>query len=382
MGASDPTRWFSPAELAVSADYHRAVARLRGARWLAEAGVPLAFLAFGLADRLVRPYPQAMWADRALAVALALELAAVPHRALLGGWEERAHDRHLRGAALRAASAERSPATWGRCLLVAACSALVRVLCATAVLVAGLALMRGTPWWPLLVAAVAGAVLLLGGAVYPVVAAPFADRALPLRDDAVQHRIGTLAVRAGLRPPAVLVSSAEAVLGEGAYIAGLGRARRLVLSARVLDGPSSGVDAVVAHELSHLALRHQRRALLAAGGVLAGQVALLWLAASRASADLAPADARLLPLLVLVVLVSGAGGRLALAWHSRAQERQADASAVELLGGPDAMRSHLRRVVVDGGADLQPTAWRRLLSTHPAPADRLAALGWSPLRTS
>jgi Zn-dependent protease with chaperone function len=153
----------------------------------------------------------------------------------------------------------------------------------------------------------------------------------------------------------------------------LGRARRLVLSAHVLDGPRSGLDAVVAHELSHVSLRHPRRAVLASGLVLAAQVAVLWLATTWAPAELAPADARLLPLLVLVVLLSGAVGRLALAWYSRLQERQADASAVELLGGAEPVLRHLRRIVVDAGADLQPTAWRRLLSSHPPPAERLAA---------
>jgi Zn-dependent protease with chaperone function len=369
---SDPASFFSPAELALSCDHHRAVARVRAARWLAEVSVPLAFVLLGVAERLVRPYPPAMWADRALTVAFALELAAVPHRSLLGGWEERIHDRHAHAAAA-GARPELPPASWGRCVLVAGCSALLRVLCASAVLVAGLVLMRATPWWPLLAAAVAGGVLLVGGAVYPVVAAPLTDRAVPLRDVDLERRIGALATRAGLRPPTVLVSTAEAVLGEGAYVAGLGRARRLVLSARVLDGPASGVDAVVAHELSHLSLRHQRRAFLATGLVLVAQVVLLWLATALAPAELAPGDAQLLPVLVLVVLVSGAAGRLALAGYSRSQEREADASAVELLGGADAVLGHLRRVVVDAGADLQPTAWRRLLSSHPPPAERLAA---------
>jgi STE24 endopeptidase len=267
----------------------------------------------------------------------------------------------------------------GRCLLVAGCASLVRLVAATTLVVAGFALVRGTPWWPVLVGVAAGAALVLAGALYPLVAAPLVDRAVPLADAALDARITALADRAGLGRVTVLVARSDTARGEGAYIAGFGPARRLVLSAGVLHGPASGVDAVVAHELGHWSLRHQRHALALTGLVLASQLALVWLVTVRGAPLAAtPADARLLPLVLLVALVAGAAGRLLLAARSRHHERAADAFASALLHDPAAVSAHLRRVVLDAGADLQPTAWRRLLSSHPPPAERLAAASSAP----
>ena len=181
---------------------------------------------------------------------------------------------------------------------------------------------------------------------------------LPLR-----RRLDGLAARAG-RPAPLLVS----VSGEdaNAVVVATGRGAAVLLSRAMLDGPARELDAVLAHELAHLA----RRDPLLVASLLAGGAVLFSVALAAATGD-ASLGARLarfgpheemlphLSLLLGTALVAIAVGlRQRLEWS-------ADAGAAVLLDEPESLILALRA----RRRQLGPGPGRRALDT------RLARLG-------
>ncbi len=370
---SDAAAWFSAAELAASAAYHGALARVRLVRGAVALAVPLAFVVFGLAEHLVRSYPPHLWVDRTLVVLVALEGVALPPRLGIDLWEQRVHRGH------------RGPTTGAVPSAVAivarvAGMAVVRLVLGGLALLVAMAVVRATPWWPPLLWAVMVAVMVAVVGLYPVVVAPLVDRVMPVGDPAVAAHIAAVAGQAGVVEPLVLVAVGESAAGDGAYVAGLGPTRRLVLSSTVLAAGPVDTDPVVAHEAAHWSLHHHRRSCAAMATVLAALLALSWLVgrdgaavAGLATGSEGTADPRLLPLLAVALVAGGGLASLVLAAQSRAHERQADAVARAVIGDPSRLVGHLHRVLVRAEVDLAPTRWRALWASHPPPAERLAA---------
>ncbi|MEZ5342725.1 MAG: M48 family metalloprotease [Acidimicrobiales bacterium] len=126
------------------------------------------------------------------------------------------------------------------------------------------------------------------------------------------------------------------------------------LSEGLTRQPSSVRHWVVAHELVHLVKHH-------------GLVLRVW---------------SVLVLLILLVttwrlglvagVVVGPSGLLVHRWLGRAFERQADIEACRRVPRPDIRDLHAMLVTTPG--DLAPSRFRRLMATHPAPAERLELL--------
>jgi Zn-dependent protease with chaperone function len=63
---------------------------------------------------------------------------------------------------------------------------------------------------------------------------------------------------------------------------------------------------------------------------------------------------------------------LVTSWLSRADERQADIYALDVLGDPDAFSQVFRRLAETNKSDVDPSTWKRLNASHPPIAERLA----------
>ena len=328
--------------------------------------------AAGLGALTTRVLADAAWTDRALAMALVLEATRVPHRLVIDGWVE--------VVAPRRQGSSPSPALF---VLSFVGLAVVRLMLCSALLVAAVAVMRSTPWWPLALWALGMGAMGLVGAAYPLVLASLVDRAVPLSNPALRAELEALAQRAGVALPRVLVA-ANPSLGEGAYVAGIGRSRALVMGAQLALGPQSLRRAVLAHELGHCKLRHQRASLVGWAASAAALVGVLWLLSTVEAASAVGAvdlvDPRALPLWLVAGGAVGLASRVLLAALSRAHERAADGFAVALLGERRTLLDHLRRHLVASGGELDPHGLRRLVATHPQPAERLDFLG-APART-
>ncbi|MEA3217036.1 MAG: endopeptidase, partial [Acidimicrobiia bacterium] len=239
--------WFTEEQLARSRAHHRHRGVLLAARDVASLVIPLAFLLGSVADRLLADNGRGHWAAGTLVVVVALEMASVPHRLVLDGAEELRPDP---GLGERPRTVKFVPSFVGVTLARLTTVALVAII--------GLAVVRRTSWWPLTIWLTALGASVAWAWLGPVVLGPVVDRPVPLDRDDQRARLADLARRAGVPLARVLVARPGITAGEGAYVTGLRRSRRLVIDGGALHGPASEVEVLVAHELGHWRLRHWR----------------------------------------------------------------------------------------------------------------------------
>jgi STE24 endopeptidase len=367
-------RYFTPQEIARG----RAYTRGRNVLALAGLGLRLAVLALLVFTPLSAALRDAAlaagrrpWAAALLyaALALALLLAARFPLALYGGFlRERAWGMatqsfagwladYVKGALLLAAIV--LPAASGLWALIRAAP-------------------RGWPW------VAAGATALLAAALTflaPVVIDPLFHSFRPLRDPALEGDVRALAARAGLPVDQVLEADASRrTTKTNAYFTGLGGTRRIVLyDTLVRAAPADEVRMVVAHEMGHWRHHHIWKGigLGAAAGLLAWAIAawvLRWAAARPAFRLAGPGDLAGLALILLVLAVLDAATLPLQNAVSRAFEREADRTSLELTGDPGAFirgEITLARTNLADVAPPRPMVW--LLYTHPPVLERIAA---------
>ena len=178
-----------------------------------------------------------------------------------------------------------------------------------------------------------------------------------------------------------VVQSSRTSKALNAYLDGLGPSRELVLFDTLLsEATPAEVQAVVAHELGHLA--HQSTLQVYLLGAL-GLTLLLWLfsVTLRVGARLlnltGPGDVGTLPVLGLTALLVF---NLALPLsnlRSRRQELAADREALVLTGDPGAFISLQVKLARRNKADVAPSPWTKLwLFSHPPISERIAQALW------
>jgi STE24 endopeptidase len=372
--------WFTREQVAASERMHRPARRARAIGELVDLAVPVLFVVAGWGPLLAGGASGRTWVVGALAVVVALELAAWPVRAVLDGWVELGADGRGPG---RTAVGAGSVGVFLCSFLVLALGRLVMAALAT---VGALVVVRSSAWWPLWLwlALVGGAAA--WGVVHPFVAVGLVGGRGPVPPELpLVQRVEAIAGRAGLSGRAALsgrsgservvdivrVASERVGAGEGAQLVGIGRGRRLILERSVATGDPADLDVVVAHELGHWRLHHNRAALARLAVMTGPLLGGLWLVARWANLD--PGDPGSLPLLFLVAGLLAVPVRLVSARASRREEGRADAYAAVIVG-PATVAEHLRRHVLEVGADLAPGRWDRLFGGHPPPATRLDAL--------
>jgi len=238
-------------------------------------------------------------------------------------------------------------------------------------------------WWIPAWAGVAAAGVVTAWAA-PVMLLPLFSRFAPLPDGALRARLLALAARAGV--PALGVfewRTSDRTSRANAALAGIGRTRRIILSDTLLsDYRPEEVEAVLAHEVAHHVNHDIWKGLAvdAAAGLaafLAADAALR--AATGAGLTQGLSDPAGLPVAGLAIT--------AVAWLtspfqnavSRAHERSADRSALELTGNVDAFVSAMRRLGARNLAEESPALLARLFfHTHPPIDERIAfAAAWA-----
>jgi Zn-dependent protease with chaperone function len=329
---ADPADWFEPDELAAARRVADRLARIRAARWSIATAALATVAGTGAARRLLDAAGVDAWVARLVLVVAGLEALSLLWDPLLDALADRVEGRpRHRVAAGTAAGAGASLA---------------------AGLGAGLAVgwaVRATPrWWWLAGWALAVAAGVVAGLAEPVVAGRLRGW------------------RPGPDGTAVTPAGAVGRPGHGAAVVGIGPGRRLVVDEEVAAGPAEVLAAVLAHERAHW--RHHDPLVQGAAAAVAGLAGAAVLGAVFASADLL--DPAALPALLLAARVVAVAAAVPLAALSRALERRADAEAAAELGDPAPLAAATRLLATD----LDPGPLRRLLSGHPPPADRLAAL--------
>ena len=235
--------------------------------------------------------------------------------------------------------------------------------------------------WPVIVATVAAALVLILSFVAPVVLEPLFNRFSPLGDRELSSRLKELSVSARVPVERILVADASRRTRRlNAYVSGLGRTRRLVLFDTLLAsaGPRE-VELVVAHELGHRRRKHGAKGTLlgmvgAASFVIVLWALLQWSALRSALGVTSVGDPRIVPFVLLLGSVVGLLASPLGASLSRRWERDADAFSLELtreLGTFEATHRRLARANLSALAP--PRSFYLAWFSHPTPPERIAA---------
>jgi STE24 endopeptidase len=247
--------------------------------------------------------------------------------------------------------------------------------------------MRSTDLWWLLGGIVFAVLSITFGVLFPVVISPLFNKYTPLEEGELRTAILETARKAGADIDEVLVEdSSKRDTRPNAYVAGIGKVRRVVLFDNMLRYPQEAIVSVIAHEIGHWKLRHIARIIpfaflltlasfVALGVVLTNHTVLGWAGVDSIG------DPGSLPLFLLAFTIVSKATSLGSAWYSRARERQADLFSYDLLGSPAELRGFFHDVSVENLMDLRPTTWRRLKASHPPMAERMAmADAWASAR--
>lgn len=232
----------------------------------------------------------------------------------------------------------------------------------------------GRRWWmPASALVVAFAVTITS--VAPVVLDPIFNKFTPVRDAQTRQDVLELAREAGVDVGEVLVMDASRrTTAANAYVAGLGRTKRVVLYDTLLeDFTREEVRLVVAHELAHVHYTDVPKgllwvALVAPIGMFAVAVGTRRLAPYGGDVDPSAAiPALALSLAILMPLVTTVSNQL-----SRRVEARADSYALQLTGAPRPFIGFERRIAIKNVSDPDPPAWQTsLLATHPSTIERI-----------
>ena len=243
-------------------------------------------------------------------------------------------------------------------------------------------LLRRRRWWlPAAAVVVAFGAAITYGA--PVVVDPLFNEFEELPEGRLRTDVLKLARRAGVEVGEVYVMDASRrTTAANAYVAGLGRTKRVVLYDTLVDGipreeggrgsrdedafTREEVELVVAHELAHVHYRDVPAGLLFLAIVAPfGLYAVARLVGDTRGPAAIPRLA--LSLAIVVPLVTTVSNQL-----SRRVEARADSFSLKLTDQPDAFIGFEQRIAVRNVSDPDPPALRTFVfGTHPPTIERI-----------
>jgi STE24 endopeptidase len=365
---AEPEDWFSAEEIAKAKAYVRPLTRLNMVERALGLAVLIALIWTHAVPELLEGLGITNWVGRllvALAVVQIVELAiSVPFAA----YRELRYDK-------RWGFSTQTPGGFVSDLVKQLALGLV---IGVVLLVPLWVLIRSTDLWWVYGWMVMGLFVVGLGLLAPVLIMPLFNKFTPLEDGELRAELLDLARQVDADISEIQVSDASRrTRKDNAFVAGMGKTRRLVLYDTLLPRPREQVRTVAAHEIGHWKRRHVVRIipvivllLFTNFGVL--RLVLGWDAALRWAGVEGIEDPAVLPLFLLVFPLASAVTGLVSAWVTRAGEREADLFALEVTRDDAATAAMLRALHTDNLADLTPSWWKRATSAHPPAAERLA----------
>lgn len=248
---------------------------------------------------------------------------------------------------------------------------------------------RPRDWWLVLSGAAVPFAVVLSN-VAPTLLMPIFNTFTPLRNAALHERIRALSERAGVTISDVYqMDMSRQSEKPNALFTGLGNSKRIVLGDTLLERfDDDEIEAVVAHELGHQV--HGDIWRLIGFGAAAG-FAMAWLLSRLAPPVLQRTFRQTgvrrvdgvasLPVLALILTVTGFVLMPIQAAFSRALERRADRYALDLTRDGEAYARAMERLAALALADPDPPRpVVLLLYSHPPIADRIRSAREAPTR--
>jgi len=376
---ADPAEWYSADEMSRSEAYVRPLRRVARIRKASVLAATIALIGSHAGPELLSRWGIDNWFLQLAVVTAVLHLIEVAIQLPFSAWRELGYDRR-HGFSTQTVKGFVVDAVKGIPIGFAMMLVLLTPLWAV---------VRATSLWWVWGWAVFALVLVGIGILFPIVIAPLFNKYTPLDDGELRTEILAMAQRVGADIHEVLVEdSSKRDTRPNAYVAGIGKVRRVVVFDNMLRYPKDAVLGVIAHEIGHWKLRHIWRLVPLALVVTFVSFVVLKLVLESSFAlgfagvdSLASPAASLLFQLGFFILLSPVVG-LPMAWLGRAYERQADLFGLETIGRAAGLVSFFRDVSVEVRADLRPSWWQRVQRSHPPFAERMAmATAWESART-
>lgn len=368
--------FFEPDEIARMRDYIAPLRRNRRIRLTLGFALDLVVIFWiDLSPRAAGWVGSQGWFVRLLVVAAVLEVISVLVRAPFSYWANLVYEK-------RAGHSTMTVGTWLKDLLL---NFVLEVVLGAVLLAPVYAAIHHTDWWWLL-GGLALAVVLTGiQFVGPVLIAPRFNKFTPLEEGPIRARIEEIAALSRVTiSGAYLMDASKRTSRANAGVMGFGRLTRVVVNDTFCEYPIEQLAQVIAHELGHYRLRHTLKSIpaqfltwpvaFAFAAFVVNDTVLGW-AGITSLGD--PASFALLGLAIEAPMTAM---KLVSQWVSRKHEREADLEALELLEDPTAFVAVWPEMVLADKANLEPTPWERLMSTHPEIAERMQfGIDWAEL---
>jgi STE24 endopeptidase len=371
---SSPDDWYTTDEMAKADGYGKPLRKVLLVGGAVAFAVDLAVVVTHAAPRLIDALDVRNWVVGLLVSVAVVQVVSTVASLPLAAWRELSYDKRWGF----------SKQTTKGFLVDLAKGVPLGIVITTLLFLPLYAVIRSTDLWWLLGGVVFAVLSIAFGVLYPVVISPLFNKYTPLEEGELRTAILDTARKAGADINEVLVEdSSKRDTRPNAYVAGIGKVRRVVLFDNMLRYPQEAIISVIAHEIGHWKLRHIAKIIPFAFVLTLVMFAVLGLLLTNdAVLDLGGVDRAgdpgSLPLFLLAFTVLSKVTSLASAWYSRARERQADLYSYELLGSPAELKGFFHDVSVENLMDLRPTTWRRLKASHPPMAERMAmAEAWS-----
>jgi STE24 endopeptidase len=250
-----------------------------------------------------------------------------------------------------------------------------------AVMVLGLLfwIMALTPeWWWLAAALAMVVVSVVFSTLFPVVVAPVFNKYTPIQNEELTAALENILSRGGLKSSGFFKEDmSRQTKKENAFLAGLGRTRRVVLGDNLLEHMTiPEIESIIAHEVGHYRYRHIWKNI----GVGSLQQLLVffvihWLMTWIFPSFLSSTRSNLALFPMVAVLLGGLSGFLFAPLNnalSRSFEKMADRYALENIQDHRAFMGALAGLANRNLANAYPPSWVKFLYySHPPIGERL-----------
>ena len=365
---ADPKDWYSEEEIKKSEEYNQPLRMVSRVVKVVDLIIALAIIGFHVVPRLLDALNVDNWVLGVLVAIVVMVLADQITGIPVSRWRELNYDKKWEFSS-------QTKKQWWSDL---AKGIPLGIVITTALFLPIWWLIRTTDLWWAWGGLVFVAFAVIFTTLFPVLIAPIFNKYTPLEEGPLRDDIFETARKVDADISDVLIQDSSKRDSRGnAYVAGMGKTRRVVIYDTMLGESHDKLMSIVAHELGHWKLRHilLQVPMVALIGFL-NFVVLKFVMESEAVQEFAGVDSigdpGMLPVLfVAFPLISVVTGLIS-AWLSRVLERQADLFSMNALGNGQSLSDAFGMMSRKYLMDVTPTWWNRMKHSHPPFAERMA----------
>lgn len=233
-------------------------------------------------------------------------------------------------------------------------------------------------WWWLIAAAAMTVVSVVLATLFPVVIAPVFNKYTSIRREELTGALDRILERGGLKSSGFFKEDmSRQTKKENAFLAGLGKTRRVVLGDNLLRNMNiPEIESIIAHEVGHYKHRHIWKSI----GIGTLQQLLVFFLIHRLVKGISPSflsstQANLALFPIFVILWGGLSGFLLAPLNnflSRYFEKEADRYALDNIANPGPFQTALAGLANRNLSNAYPEWWVKVLYySHPPIGERL-----------